>query len=355
MTRKSKLGLLFVLLAIFWLTVGTIAARELDVYTNPGGNGTENTNPPYGGGSGWTQIPSGGSISVPPRGSIYIACRNLLWEPNKKWFKMVLTGANVSGLSETTEGYKTNNTSSKSKKRTVGHGSGGGTMTFEYRFDPQPQWERVKLTNNTARPITVQVKAWSKCGKNYRSAGEYVSMRAYHNAIGAVTGPSDVRQIYIFPHTVPVNISIPAYFYSYNGGLWNYQWVYTDPLGGVRPLGGILFSALSYGLGTGEEYDAEFSMMDNADVMYDVFSFDYVTGQYQVYTEDISHFTLLPDPTYGDGDVNRDNIVNGIDLATANANLGNNEAAWHQGDMDGDHDVDADDISIINLNMGRVY
>ena len=355
MTKRNKLSLLFVLLAIFWLTVGTIAARELDIYYNPGGSGSEKTMPPNGGGNGWTKIPTGGTVTVPAHGSIYIACRNLLWESNKKWFKVIITAPDARQLKETVEGFKTGDNTKPVKTRRINSGAGGDTKTFEYRFEPQPEWERFKLYNSSFRPKTIKVQAWSKCGEDLNSAGEYISYNAYYNAPGAVTGSSDYREIYIFPHTVPVNIGMPAYFNSHNGGPWAYQWVYSDPFGDIRPLGGIRFYALSYGLETGDEYDAEFSMMDMGDVMFDVFSFDNVTGQFHVYTEDISHFTWLPDPTYGDGDVNRDNIVDIIDLDTALANLGNDDAVWDQGNMDGDLDVDADDIAIINLNMGRVY
>lgn len=129
------------------------------IYTAPAG-----TNSDPGSGSPWIQAP-GGQVSLPFGQTISIGLTNLAIEENKKTVTISFTGNNADDKIRITGASGTDGSGQgvKTHENAVGHNPIIERTTYQYTFDPQPEYEIFQVTNIGGSGCTFDVEAMSSC------------------------------------------------------------------------------------------------------------------------------------------------------------------------------------------------
>jgi hypothetical protein len=159
------------------------------------------------------------------------------------------------------------------------------TLMIGFILDPQPEWEVIKITNNSGgdvdlyfADVTVKTLCWDR--ETHRPVYKFTDV--YHD------GPDDVRnliELTIFPENVHIDEYIQPVLYEPPGtGPWHFDFVYEDPYGNPRPLGGVRWESSGPGIGAySMHYAFEFAMIGEPDHQYTYFVFDEYSGEYIKY------------------------------------------------------------------------
>jgi|GEM_PF-3069575 len=199
--------------------------------------------------------------------------------------------------------------------------SGNGSISIPsinkhvYRWKPQPAWERIKLKNKGPNPVSFSIDAKSDCF-DCQTGQKYCCLEgASFGATDAMAYKDTITTIAIFPDSVAVDTAITPLLTSYppGSGNWTPAFVYTDPNGDSRPLGGIQFVTDGNGLDAGELFDLYFEMTSDPDVRYQMYTY----GSAGLWDE---YWVILDQqgPCDGyrlDADINYDCVIDLEDLA----------------------------------------
>jgi subtilisin-like proprotein convertase family protein len=150
--------------------------------------------------------------------------------------------------------------------------------TFEYTFDPQPEWEKVRLVRNGLEPaaegpVYLRIRTYSNCYGVWLFENRCVLSQGRFGVPGEDS--SRVTEIYLFPESVPIDPDVWHWFSAPPAtGAWLSEPVYVDPLGEPRPLGGVVWRSDGPGLEPEHVYGLSLDMISAADARYDMFAFD---------------------------------------------------------------------------------
>ena len=271
------------------LSSAVVNAVELQTYwtTNPN---VAKLIPKADGSNGWNKWSPTDPIIVPggPRHNdrfVWIAWRNQTNASKNKYFHFEIstqTGESysideVNGFLGDDDDFDVNIVQGLSKRL-------GNPQSREYRFTPQPKWERVKIDNNEAgtNPWLLQAKAWSKCANVKPDTIRTVSIEGgTFGAPGAMLGNPRVTELVFFPWYSPIDTNLPPTFVADpQTGNWSFDFVNVDPFGNFRPEGGVRFRSDGQGLLTGDEYDAVLELIHDTSGAMSMFCFDAESNTY---------------------------------------------------------------------------
>ena len=155
----------------------------------------------------------------------------------------------------------------------------------------------ISFINQNNHAIHLTIKAWSACMSNRPRFTTLTSSNVNFGAVGAGVMQTNqrIRQVWVFPKTVPVNPGVQPQFWAPPvTGPWNFQFLQTDPNGGTHPLG-VKWVTSGTGLAPDQACSFSFDMQgQQADWAYTMYAFDETTGAYQEY-----NLNLLPDLSIG--------------------------------------------------------
>jgi hypothetical protein len=256
--------------------------------------------------NGWEQLGTN-AWAVKAGAKIWLAFLNTENLELSKYFRIEIDATNFADIKHLEDGFRGGvgiNGSGKAVKTSLLRGIGAnsyngeskpGWMFVDFTFTPQPAWEVISFINLNPHDIHITVQAWSLCGTNCPSSAKELKMT---NATFGATGPGvmqtnqQIRQVWIFPKTVPVNTGVPPQFWAHpSTGSWTPQFLPVDPYGVQHPLGGVKWATSGLGLAPDQAFALSFEMQgQQADWFYTMYAFDATTGQYQEY-----NLNLLPD------------------------------------------------------------
>lgn len=268
--------------------------------------------PPVGGGGGWTEVPTNG-ITVKAYATIWFGFLNNEDLSKHKFFHIEIFTESVGDigcLNLKLVGGGLGFSSSGARKGGEGYTGGFGVLVGppggradNYVFNPQPAWERIAYENHCDHDI--KLKSVQACSVCTTSSCPILNTLSLSSTLFGSVGPGvmqtnqRIRQVYIFPKTIPVNPGVqPQFVAPPVTGPWNFQFLQVDPYGGTHPLG-VAWVTSGLGLAPSDAVDISFAMQgQQADKFYTMYAFDGATGQYQVY-----ELNLLPELNIS-GDIN---------------------------------------------------
>ncbi|MCD4652964.1 hypothetical protein K8T06_03415 [bacterium] len=241
-------------------------------------------------GQAW-DVGGGLDLTLPPGASTYFAFKNVLNLSNHKILTVLISGAiggdpnnTIEILGAGTQGFKTGDDTQTVPRSWNIQPLPPNTMSITFNFGRQPLWERIQFRNISGNPVNYSITANCKCWNGQRWVYKCNLDNAAFGADGAMDGDQRIKEVYYFPSTVPIDTSVPPLFMGPPGsGNWTYQFVFNDPDGNPRPLGGVEWTSDGAGLGPSEEYDTEFTMTEEADASYDVYAYDDEHSEYQLF------------------------------------------------------------------------
>jgi len=257
-----------------------LVRAELTTYSTTDPNVADNA-PQAAGGDGWA---AGGGVAVAAGQTIYLGFLNDENHARSKWLRIEVgvTGGAASQVDlHEAHGYTAAGGQADVYNHAAGlNVAGPGVVHHEFRFTPQPSWERISYTNNNDVPVTLDVHAWSVCCR-LRPAFSQIKRLELDGAFGAVApgamaNAQRIDELYLFPVAAPVDTSAPLSFTPPLGaGAFASSFAFADPLGGPRPGGGARFKTTGAGIAAGASFAAAFSMNSAAiDSFFDVFFHD---------------------------------------------------------------------------------
>lgn len=106
-----------------------------------------------------------------------------------------------------------------------------------------------------------------------------------------------ITKVYWFPSQYAVDTTIaPEWITPSGSGTWTAHFVYTDPLGGDRPLGGVMWSTTGPGLDLTVAGEATFSASSTSDTWDNsnyLYTYDSLTSSYTLFVGP----TTIPEPS----------------------------------------------------------
>ena len=263
--------------------------------------------------NGNTSDPMGNPVSVPAGGSIYLGAMNDS-DPNKRksvQFKLnwllgskgdfEIVGATGVYAGAATPGY-------------VSSGTNLGNIWAGFG-PPCPEWEYIQIRNKSGSPKSIRISAIIKprqCTAVATSLStgsgpdDTISLDdGVFGVLGEMADPMSISEIQIFPEFVEMDLVAPTPFIADPGtGNWTVDPVFSDPEGRPRPNGGLRYASDGPGLTVDDPYSLSFRMLERADSLYTMYTWDADTAEYHVFRIDLNqlpwgeHFDLYDD---GDG------------------------------------------------------
>lgn len=154
---------------------------------------------------------------------------------------------------------------------------------FERIWKPQPKWERIELKANEAMDTndTLLVKSLHVCKKLERFPEELSMSEGTFGTPGFALGNPFVTEVWLFPVNVGVDVDVtPSFSADPRTGSWAPSFVFVDPDTNARPLGGVRWTTDGPGLAPADSFDLRFTMIDDADIQYDLYVWESDPGHY---------------------------------------------------------------------------
>lgn len=280
---------LFLFLLLFLAAAPADARLRVWATEDPADAGNEPTDDP---GDPWDETDANDEIDVNlvPGDELYIAVLNDDDTQRRKFWSIQLEGALVPDLAlkgpgkAGYDGFQTADDTTPVAKALVGSTLLPQAKRLDFRFIPQPRWERIILTPFLGGNGKIKIVADSIC-TNMNSA--FLDLTLSDTSIDSPRGAAGsplFTEFWLFPRDNPADPLSPASFEAPpESGEWSIEFVDVDPTGNQRPLG-VKFSTPGPGLTPMHRFDASFSMVGAADSTYDAFSFDAVEGRIASYT-----------------------------------------------------------------------
>lgn len=232
----------------------------------------------------WNAPAAGADITVLPGTTVWFGFLNTPSTSKRKYFRCELhapTGG-LFGLSfASAGGFAGNDDTASVHKHFVSSYLDANLAVREYRFTPQPEWERMSYTNPPGgAAVVVNVVANSVCADSRPDSltnALAVSAGSIGSATpGAMYGSPRYNAIWIFPAANPVNPQGAQTFDApLNTGTWQHAVVHQTPTGEARPLGGVMWRTLGQGLAPDEDFSLLLTMQNvPGDSRFELFTFD---------------------------------------------------------------------------------
>ncbi len=301
--RPSTL-LLAAVLTILGPSLGAFAlpADALQVYTTTDPD-IASTKPTSVLANPWGAPAAGAPVTIAPGQTIWFGFLNTPDPDKRKYFRFEMS-APAGGLLGLTfgsaAGFSDAGDDSPVSKKFVSSYLDGNLAVREYRFTPQPEWERISYTNPAGgAAVIVNVSAGSACA-NSRPDLLTSSLIVDAGSIGSATpgamyGTPRFNALWIFPATVPVNpAALQPFSAPVASGSWTSSVVYQTPLGGQRPLGGVLWHTLGLGLLPDQDFSLALALLNSlVDRHYEFYAFNATSQQMLQLSLDLSDLEPL--------------------------------------------------------------
>ncbi len=260
---------------------------------------------PAGHSDSWDELDPNGvdaeKIWIPSDGSIWFGVENNFSASNIKVFQLWLLlspPSDAKHLDDKTHdpppeagGYKSDGTPIEGDDLEVKANDYGWVYVY-VKFDPQPDWEWIKLTNSHDHPISfkiVYVRSDTECIAVQRSQSSEPEESWTLDFLDASFGVEDwmvndtrITQIEIYPERCTVDAVAEPYFDADpSTGEWFPEYTFIDPRGDLRPTGGLRWVCNGEGLAAQEHYKMSLPLIGEADTMYEMFAWDEDGGEYQ--------------------------------------------------------------------------
>jgi hypothetical protein len=292
---SRQIGLLTVIGGMFiaaLLVVPSASSAYKDKYksdTNPG-----TTQPPN---APWVPLPAAPSLNVGQE--IWIAVENIYVSSNVKdwWVEVVVPAGGATFEVSDWHGYYNGGASQSVTTLTSSEVVPGPPFKqrWNFRSNPQPSWEMVKVkrtTKGTAQ-VTVNIDGNSNCSYGGRTANDTVIIDSLW--YGAPYDTVELTDIWIFHESTSVNTGIQPEIVPPPGtGPFTYEFVYTDPDSNPRPQGGIHWYTTGQGIGSWERYNIMFAMAGNPAGLYSFYTYDAVEDEYVRFVIPIGQVGVIP-------------------------------------------------------------
>ncbi len=165
-------------------------------------------------------------------------------------------------------------------------------LTIVAIFNPQPEWESIKLTNPTSGSIKVtfeKVRTTTTCTETVLSPRDASQGLWQTDLFDTSFGIEDwmvnetrITQIEIYPERCIVDAAAePGFDADPASGEWFYEYSFVDPEGEPRPQGGVRWICTGPGLGAQELFNLNLPLIGESDTLYKVFAWDEDGGEYQ--------------------------------------------------------------------------
>ena len=281
LASKTTRLLLAATLAIFAVAreAQAFAPQGLTVYTTANA-ATAGTKPSGVLVNPWDTLDAGDSLTIAPGATVWFGFLNTESSHKRKYFRFELhaPAGGANGLTfPDAGGFTTGDDSQRAGSKLTFFYSDTNLRVREYRFTPQPEWERIACTNPTGAAIDVQIAAHSVCADSRPdTVGSTFTLSAASIGSatpGAMVGSPHFGAIWVFPVANPVNpMGAHSFVAPLATGTWQRSLVTATPFGEPRPLGGIRWSTLGQGLAPDEDFGLVLSMVNApADLEYEVF------------------------------------------------------------------------------------
>ncbi len=286
-TQPMQLFKLFVVtaLAVFCssLDAHAISPEGLAVYvtTDPD---VAKTKPTGALGNPWAAPAAGAPVTIAPGSTVWFGFLNTQQAAKRKYFRfqMDAPAGGILGLTlANSAGFEGGDDSAPADKFEVSFYTDGQQAVREYRFSPQPEWERMSYTNPVGgTPVVVSVSAKSACANRrpdvISSALTITAASIGSATLGAMYGTPHYKAIWIFPVSNPVDPQAAQPFSAPPlSGNWQHSVVFQTPFGEPRPRGGVLWLTQGVGLQPDEDFSLSLSMLSSlADDHYEFYAFD---------------------------------------------------------------------------------
>ena len=240
-------------------------------------------------------------IQVPAGATMWIAFNNNFDIHRKKNCVLTITTSDITIPITQPTGFPDaahpNKTIKVKEEPGIGAGTAASPRTVGYWFDPQPAWERFRVVNtNPTAALNLTIECDTFC---YDMTVDVADVRRIHcddcgietSTAEAMENPVHATQIWMFPESVPIDVSAPTSFVPPPGsGSWGSGFVFYDPYGNPRPNGGFACGTSGPGIPVDTPFDISFAMnAPMADQRYTLFYFDADGGSY------VKHTLVPPD------------------------------------------------------------
>jgi hypothetical protein len=251
-------------------------------------------------GDPWTETDANDEINVnlAPGDTLYLAARNDQDSARNKFWSIQLQGPGVDDLALLTppadggfDGFQTADDTTPVGKAMTGFALGPNFKRWNFRFTPQPRWERIILKPFLGVNGNIEVIADSLCTDAQVGFVDLTLADTSFDSPTGVNGSPRYTEFWVFPREHPADQAIePSVVAPPGTGTWTSEFVGTDPTGETRPLGVKFVTA---GAPPGrpnafDHFDFAFSMLGAADEVYDAFVFDATSERYAQFS--------LPEP-----------------------------------------------------------
>ena len=253
----------------------------------------------------WDELDPNGvdaeKIYIPVDGSIWFGIENDYVDTNIKVFQLWLLlspASDAKHLDDKTHdpppsagGHKPDGTPIPAEDLVV-KANDYGWVYVHVKFDPQPEWEWIKLTNSHTHPISfkiVRVRTDTECFAVQRcqsnESGESWVLDVQDASFGIedwMVNETRITQIEIYPERCTVDAAAEPYFNADpSTGEWFPEYTFIDPRGDFRPTGGLRWVCFGEGLKAQEIYEMTVPLIGEADTTYEMFAWDEDAGEYQ--------------------------------------------------------------------------
>lgn len=245
--------------------------------TPPGNTGA--TNAP------WVDLTAPPSLVVGQ--SIWFAIGNYhILANTKHWWVTVDASAGGTWSHSGATGYYNGGTSQSATTLTSSGVVPGPPLQqrWDFRSNPQPDWEVVKITRTSKGGIedTVDVvlDGFSQCNLTGQYAtGQTVTIRDVR--YGGPTTNLEITEVLVYSEISAVDVTVaPTITAPPGSGPWSYEFVFVDENAEPLPQGGVRFNTAGVGVLTEQEFDVTFTMAGPAAGLYRFAAYDAVEGEY---------------------------------------------------------------------------
>ena len=277
-TKKMLVMLVVFVITLYFGATSAFAWAQSRATTNPGNTPLGN-NP-------WIPMPPD-TVTLGNGQSIWIGIENEYAAPNKKCVSWTCPVSGAFGGSCRVAGYYSGGDSSSNVVNDTSTFTAGNppTLTVTFILFPQPEWEVIKITNESGSNVNMYFDAATVTTMCYNAIT--------HVPVFKVTdvsheGPDDVinlTELTMFPVNAVINPYIVPVLNAPPGtGPWDYEFAYEDPYGNPMPQGGVRWESSGPGIEAYHmHYEMEFGMIGEDDYQYSFFVFDQYSGEYTNY------------------------------------------------------------------------
>ncbi|MBN2018693.1 MAG: hypothetical protein JW749_00535 [Sedimentisphaerales bacterium] len=162
---------------------------------------------------------------------------------------------------------------------------GNNPYTYKVSYENmQPPLERIVFSNTTGHDLSFKCKISVKSSGCVKKKPKSESRTGFDMRYGSVNAGGDVSMTEIW--VCPLNYTVDSVFppecnMPAGSGGWSYSIENYDPNGEFRPNKVVKYTSDGNGIGIEQDFYFEFSMLGGIDDMYDLYSYNAASGEYE--------------------------------------------------------------------------